>query len=141
MNRLDSIEQDYLKKKIPAVKSGDTVRVHTRIVEGTKERIQIFEGVILRLRGSGTRRTMTVRKISYGVGVERIFPISSPNVAQIEFVSRGRVRQSRLYYLRQLFGKKARLTQEINVKVGDEDGAKAKKAPAPAEEKPAAESQ
>lgn len=121
MNRLDAIEKDYTKKKIPPIRSGDTVRVHTRIVEGNKERIQIFEGVVLRLRGSGSRRTMTVRKVSYGVGVERIFPIHSPVVAQIEFVSRGRVRQSRIYYLRQLFGKKSRLAKDTSFTLKETD--------------------
>lgn len=112
MNRLDSIEEAYATRKIPPIKAGDTVRVHTKIKEGDKERIQVFEGVVLRLHGSGTRRTVTVRKVSYGVGVERIFPVHSPNVTQIEFVSRGKVRQSRIYYMRQRFGKKARMEQE-----------------------------
>lgn len=120
MNRLDHIEKDYQKKKLPELRSGDTVKVHTKIVEGEKERIQVFEGIVIRIHGSGTRKTMTVRKISYGVGVERIFPMHSPNVAQIEFVSRGKVRQSRLYYLRDLSGKKSRLTQVANVEIATE---------------------
>jgi large subunit ribosomal protein L19 len=130
MNSLDWIEKEHCKT-IPDVKAGDTVRVHTRIKEGEKERIQIFEGVILRLHGSGSRKTMTVRKVSYGVGVERIFPVNSPNVTQIEFVARGKVRQSRIYYLRELFGKKARIEKEINFKLTDENKA--------SEESPAAQ--
>ncbi len=114
MNRLDAIEKDYQKDKILPLKAGDQVKVHTRIVEGTRARIQIFEGVIIRMHGSGTRKTMTVRKVSYGVGVERIFPIHSPNIADIEFMSRGKVRRSRIYYMRERFGKKARMEREMN---------------------------
>ena len=112
MNRLDSIEKDYAIRKLPPVQAGDTVRVHSKIKEGTRERIQVFEWVVLRVRGSGTRKTATVRKVSYGVGVERIFPLQSPAIAQVELVSRGKVRQSRIYYMRERFGKKARMERE-----------------------------
>lgn len=129
MNRLDSIEKDYQKKRIPPIKAGDTVRVHTRIVEGNRERIQVYEGVILKIHGSGTRKNMTVRKVSYGVGVERIFPIHSPSIAQIEFVSRGKVRRSRIYYMRQRFGKKARMEREANVFIKNETSNKVEAQP------------
>jgi len=113
MNRLDKIEQDHLIRKLPLLKSGDNVRVHSKITEANRERVQIFDGVVLRVHGSGTRQTLTVRKVSYGVGVERIFPLQSPAIAQIELVSRGKVRQSRIYYLRERFGKKARMEREM----------------------------
>ena len=115
MNRLDALEKDYQKNQDLPLRAGDTIRVHTKIKEGSRERLQVFEGVVLRIHGSGTRKTMTVRKVSYGVGVERIFPVHSPNLAEIEFVSRGKVRQSRIYYLRERFGKKARMARDINV--------------------------
>jgi len=113
MNRLDKIEQDHLIRKLPLLKSGDNVRVHSKITEANRKRVQIFDGVVLRVHGSGTRQTLTVRKVSYGVGVERIFPLQSPAIAQIELVSRGKVRQSRIFYLRERFGKKARMEREM----------------------------
>lgn len=112
MNRLDAIEKDQAVRKVPPLRAGDMVRIHNKITEGNRERVQVFEGVVLRVHGSGTRRMVTVRKVSYGVGVERIFPVQSPALAQIELVSRGKVRQSRIYYMRNLFGKKARLERE-----------------------------
>ncbi len=112
MNRLDTIEKAYIRRRVPHLQAGDQVRIHTRIKEGTRERIQVYEGVILRVRGSGTRQTITVRKVSYSVGVERIFPVQSPAIAQIELVSHGKVRQSRIYYMRERFGKKARMEKE-----------------------------
>ncbi|OGP15773.1 MAG: 50S ribosomal protein L19 [Deltaproteobacteria bacterium RIFCSPLOWO2_02_FULL_50_16] len=93
-------------------RSGDTIRVFSKVKEGEKERLQIFEGVVIKRRGSGAGATFTVRKISYGVGVERIFPVISPSIERVEFVSRGKVRRSKLYYLRDLSGRKARLTAE-----------------------------
>lgn len=96
---------------VPRFRPGDTVKVHVRIKEGAKERIQIFEGVVIGWNAAGARSTVTVRKVSYGVGVERIFPIHSPNIERIEWVRRGRVRRAKLYYLRNLRGKKARLTE------------------------------
>jgi len=98
-------------KPMPQFRPGDTVRVHVRIKEGAKERIQVFEGLVLAYKSAGLRSTMTVRKISYGVGVERIFPIYSPTIEKVEWVRRGKVRQSKLYYLRNLRGKKARLAE------------------------------
>lgn len=109
---LQEIEsQAMAAKPMAQFRPGDTVRVHVRIKEGAKERIQVFEGVVIAFNAAGLRSTMTVRKISYGVGVERIFPVYSPTIDQIEWVRRGKVRQSKLYYLRELRGKKARLSE------------------------------
>jgi large subunit ribosomal protein L19 len=113
MNILDTIERESMRKDLPPFRSGDTVRVHVRVKEGDKERIQVFEGVVIRRRRGGNSATFTVRKISYGVGVERIFPVESPSVAKVEIKSRGHVRRSRLYYLRDLRGKKARLRTKL----------------------------
>jgi len=107
-----AVEAKYLKSNIPALRAGDQVKVHTKIKEGDKERIQIFEGVIIAKREGGPRGTFTVRKVSYGVGVERIFPTHSPRIDRIEVVNHGEVRRSRLYYLRDLKGKAARLTHD-----------------------------
>lgn len=112
MNLLEQIQHEKLKGDLPDFRVGDTVRVHTRIKEGDKERIQIFEGVVIRRKGHGTESSFTVRKVSYGVGVERIFPVHSPMVAKMEVTARGKVRRSRLYYLRNLSGKKARIEGE-----------------------------
>ena len=103
--------QSIASKPIPRFRSGDTVRVHVLIKEGAKERTQVFEGVVIAWRSAGLRSTMTVRKISYGVGVERIFPIHSPTIQRIEWVRRGRVRRAKLYYIRKLRGRKARLKE------------------------------
>jgi large subunit ribosomal protein L19 len=107
-----AVEAKYLKKNIPALRAGDQVKVHTKIKEGDKERIQVFEGVIIAKREGGPRGTFTVRKVSYGVGVERIFPTHSPRIDKIEVVNHGEVRRSRLFYLRDLKGKAARLTHD-----------------------------
>ena len=112
MNLVDQIEAQEMKKEVPKVAIGDTVKVHMRIVEGEKERIQIIEGVVIRLHGGGARKTLTVRKISFGVGVERIFPIHSPRVEKIEIVKHAKIRRSKLYYLRGLKGKAARLKEK-----------------------------
>jgi len=109
---LAHIEAKHVKKDVPEFRTGDTVRVHTKIKEGDKERIQIFEGVVIALRRGSVRSMFTVRKVSYGVGVERMFPVHSPRLDRIEVVSRGDVRRSRLYYLRDLQGKAARVQQE-----------------------------
>jgi large subunit ribosomal protein L19 len=111
MNVLDMIEKEQMRADMPAFKSGDTVKVHAKIVEGQKERIQVFQGVVIRKRGGQNRATFTVRKMSSGVGVERTFPLNSPIINKIEVVTRGRVRRSRLYYLRDLRGKKARIKE------------------------------
>ena len=109
MSLLDKFAKEQLREGIPDFRPGDTVKVHVRIVEGEKKRIQIFQGVVIRKRGGGRGATFTVRKISYGVGVERIFPLHSPSIDHVEIVQRGRVRRARLYYLRKLRGKKARI--------------------------------
>ncbi|AZP05226.1 50S ribosomal protein L19 [Jeotgalibaca ciconiae] len=111
MNLIESITQEQLRNDIPAFRPGDTVRVHARVVEGERERIQLFEGVVIKRRGQGISETYTVRKISNGVGVERTFPIHTPRVAQIEVVRHGRVRRAKLYYLRALHGKAARIPE------------------------------
>ena len=113
MNILETIEREAHRKDLPPFRPGDTVRVHVRVKEGDKERIQVFEGVVIRRRRGGASATFTVRKVSYGVGVERIFPVESPSVAKVEIKSRGHVRRARLYYLRDLRGKKARLRSKL----------------------------
>lgn len=112
MNLIEKIRQEGLKQNLPEFRAGDTVRVHCKIKEGDKERIQIFEGITLARKGDGREASFTVRKISYGVGVERIFPLHSPLVDRIEVVTRGKVRRAKLYYLRKLSGKKARIEGE-----------------------------
>jgi large subunit ribosomal protein L19 len=107
----EDITKDQLKSDLPAFRSGDTLRVHVKVIEGTRERIQIFEGVVIKRRGGGISETFTVRKISYGVGVERTFPVHSPKIAQIEVLRRGKVRRAKLYYLRDLRGKAARIKE------------------------------
>jgi large subunit ribosomal protein L19 len=111
MNTTDLVEQSYLRKGIPGFRPGDTVKVHVRVVEGNRERVQVFQGVVLRRSGGGLRETFTVRKISFGVGVERTFPVHSPSIAKLEIVQRGDVRRAKLYYLRDLRGKKARIKE------------------------------
>ncbi len=111
MNKLNQVESEYLRSDIPEFRPGDTLRVHVRVIEGSKERIQVFQGVVIARRGGGTRETITVRKISSGVGVERIFPLHSPTVEKYEVVRRGRVRRAKLYYLRDLRGKAARIVE------------------------------
>lgn len=108
---IDAITNEQLRSDIPEFRPGDTVRVHARIVEGTRERIQMFEGVVIKRRGAGISEMYTVRKISNGVGVERTFPIHSPRVAKIEVLRLGRVRRAKLYYLRELRGKAARIPE------------------------------
>ena len=109
---ISDIESKYLRKDLPDFHPGDSVRVHTKIKEGDKERIQVFEGVVIRHRKGDLRAMFTVRKVSYGVGVERMFPVHSPRIDKVEVLGHGEVRRSRLYYLRDLQGKKARLHQE-----------------------------
>jgi large subunit ribosomal protein L19 len=111
MNKTDPIEQSFLRSDLPQFRPGDTVKVHVRVVEGNRERVQVFQGVVIRRQGGGLRETFTVRKISFGVGVERTFPVHSPSVAKLEVVARGRVRRAKLYYLRELRGKKARIKE------------------------------
>src|SRR4029453_888759 len=111
MNTTDLIEQPFLRNDIPEFRPGDTVKVHVRVVEGNRERVQVFQGVVIRRSGGGLRETFTVRKISFGVGVERTFPLHSPSIAKLEVVQRGHVRRAKLYYLRDLRGKKARIRE------------------------------
>ncbi|MHC1790049.1 50S ribosomal protein L19 [Solidesulfovibrio sp.] len=109
MNVIETIEREQLRLDMPAFRPGDTIKVHLRIIEGEKERIQVFQGAVLRLRKGGVNSTFTVRKVSDGVGVERVFPMHSPFIERVEVVSQGKVRRSRLYYLRALRGKAARI--------------------------------
>ncbi|AGL02144.1 50S ribosomal protein L19 [Desulfoscipio gibsoniae] len=111
MDLIKAIEQDQFKDNIPDFRPGDTVKVHVKVVEGNRERIQVFEGVVIRRRGGGLGETFTVRRVSYGVGVERTFPLHSPRIDKIEVTKRGRVRRARLYYLRKLRGKAARIKE------------------------------
>jgi len=111
MNTTDLVEKSYLRKGLPQFRPGDTVKVHVRVVEGNRERVQVFQGVVIRRSGGGLRETFTVRKISFGVGVERTFPLHSPSIAKLEMVQRGHVRRAKLYYLRDLRGKKARIKE------------------------------
>ena len=111
MHALMDLEQTQMKEELPEFRAGDTVRVHVRIIEGTRERVQAFQGVVLGISGSGVRRTFTVRKVSSGIGVERIFPLHSPRIDNIEVVRHGRVRRAKLFYLRKLRGKAARIRE------------------------------
>ncbi|TYR82700.1 50S ribosomal protein L19 [Priestia megaterium] len=108
---IEEITKEQLKTDLPAFRPGDTVRVHVNIVEGSRERVQVFEGVVIKRRGGGISETFTVRKISYGVGVERTFPLHTPKIAKIEVMRRGKVRRAKLYYLRELRGKAARIKE------------------------------
>jgi len=126
---ISEIERKQVRQDLPDFRPGDAVRVHTKIREGDKERIQVFEGVVIRHRRGSARSMFTVRKVSYGVGVERMFPVYSPRIDKIEVMGHGEVRRSRLYYLRDLQGKAARLTQEEGPV---ESSAAAPAAPAPA---------
>ena len=112
MNIIETLEKEQLRSDIPVFAPGDKVRVHAKIVEGNRERIQVFEGRVIARQGVGVRETFTVRHISYGIGVERLFPVHSPRIAKIEVVSRGVVRRAKLYYLRNLTGKAARIKEK-----------------------------
>jgi large subunit ribosomal protein L19 len=112
MNTLDALDAKSLRSDIPDFRPGDTVKVHVRVVEGTRERTQLFQGVVIRRQGGGIRETFTVRKISFGVGVERTFPVHSPIINRIEVVTRGAVRRAKLYYLRDLRGKAAKIKEK-----------------------------
>jgi large subunit ribosomal protein L19 len=111
MNPTDLVERPYLRDDVPDFRAGDTVRVHVRVVEGERERVQVFEGVVIRRRGSQLSETFTVRKVSFGVGVERTFPVHSPMISKIEVSTRGDVRRAKLYYLRSRVGKKAKVKE------------------------------
>lgn len=109
MDYIKMIEEEQLRKDLPDFRPGDTVRVHVKVVEGARERIQVFEGVVIKIKGGGLRETFTVRRVTYGVGVERTFPMHSPRIDKVEVMRRGRVRRAKLYYLRGLSGKAARI--------------------------------
>src|SRR5437773_12204849 len=111
MNKTDLVDKAYLDADVPPFRPGDTVRVHVRVVEAGRERIQVFQGVVIRRQGGGLQETFTVRKVSFGVGVERTFPVHSPSIGKLEVVTRGKVRRAKLYYLRELRGKRARIRE------------------------------
>src|SRR2546421_4674481 len=111
MDKIDRVEKPRLRDDLPDFRPGDTVKVHVRVVEAGRERIQVFQGVVIRRQGGGLRETFTARKISFGVGVERTFPVHSPSISRIEVVARGKVRRAKLYYLRELRGKRARIKE------------------------------
>jgi large subunit ribosomal protein L19 len=112
MNTLDALDAESLRSDIPDFRPGDTLKVHVRVVEGSRERVQVFQGVVIRRQGGGIRETFTVRKVSFGVGVERTFPVHTPIIARIEVVTRGDVRRAKLYYLRDLRGKAAKIKEK-----------------------------
>lgn len=112
MDIVSTLELEQLRSDIPSFKPGDTVKVHVKVVEGTRERIQVFEGVVIKRQGASARETFTVRRVSYGIGVERTFPVHSPRLEKIEVVRRGVVRRAKLYYLRNLTGKAARIKEK-----------------------------
>jgi large subunit ribosomal protein L19 len=111
MDLIKEVEKRNFKEGLPQFSPGDTVKVHVKVVEGARERVQVYEGVIIGRQGSGTRETFTVRRVTFGIGVERIFPVHSPSISKIEVVKRGRVRRAKLYYLRQRTGKAARIKE------------------------------
>jgi large subunit ribosomal protein L19 len=112
MNATDLVDRAHVRDDVPAFAPGDTLKVHVRVVEGSRERVQVFQGVVIRRKGSGVRETFTVRKVSFGVGVERTFPVHSPIIARIEVVTRGDVRRAKLYYLRDRIGKAAKVKEK-----------------------------
>ena len=111
-NVIDTLHADSLRTDVPAFRAGDTIKVHVKVVEGNRSRVQVFQGVVIRVQGSGIGRTFTVRKVSFGVGVERTFPVHTPIVEKIELVTRGDVRRAKLYYLRDLRGKAAKIKEK-----------------------------
>lgn len=129
MNKTDLVDKAYLRADLPEFRPGDTVKVHVRVVEAGRERVQVFQGVVIRRQGGGIRETFTVRKVSFGVGVERTFPVHSPTIAKLEVVTKGRVRRAKLYYLRERRGRKARIrerredvaTEVARIEATDED--------------------
>jgi large subunit ribosomal protein L19 len=116
MNTLDALDAQSLRSDIPDFRPGDTLKVHVRVIEGSRERVQVFQGVVIRRQGGGIRETFTVRKVSFGVGVERTFPVHSPNIAEVEVAARGDVRRAKLYYLRDLRGKAAKIKEKREAK-------------------------
>ena len=113
MELVKALSNQYMKEELPEMRVGDTVRVHVRIKEGSRERIQVFEGTIIARKHGGISETITVRRVSYGVGCEKVFPVHSPNVAMVETVRKGKVRRAKLYYLRERFGKAAKVKEKV----------------------------
>ncbi len=138
MNRLQRLEQTFPINTLPEFEIGDSVRVHVRVVEGEKERVQVFEGVVIARKGKKVSEMFTVRKISHNVGVERIFPVNSPNIAQLEVIRKGKVRRAKLYYLRDKIGKKAKVPERDYSRI-KKSKTVAKAAPAEAQAAPAAD--
>ena len=130
MQTLDSVDAASLRTDVPDFRPGDTLKVHVRVVEGNRARVQVFQGVVIRRQGGGIRETFTVRKVSFGVGVERTFPVHTPIISKIEVVTRGDVRRAKLYYLRDLRGKKAKIKEKRDVLVKTGDAAKSEPAQA-----------
>ncbi len=122
MNVLDALDAASLRKDIPTFRSGDELKVHVRVIEGSKSRIQVFQGIVIRRQGDGVRETFTIRKVSYGVGVERTFPVHTPVIEKIELVKKGEVRRAKLYYLRDLRGKAAKIREKRDGVEGYGDG-------------------
>lgn len=114
MDLIRSIEDEFIKDNLPEFRVGETIQVHYRIIEGTRERVQVFEGIVIKKQGKSSRKTFTVRRISYGIGVERTFLINSPRIAEIKVVRKGKVRRAKLYYLRDRQGKAAKVKEKIN---------------------------
>jgi large subunit ribosomal protein L19 len=115
MNTLDDLDAQILRSDIPAFRPGDTLKVHVKVIEGSRSRVQVFQGVVIRRQGAGARETFTVRKVSFGVGVERTFPVHTPNIEKIEVFTRGAVRRAKLYYLRDLRGKAAKIKEKREI--------------------------
>jgi large subunit ribosomal protein L19 len=135
MNVIQQLEKEQQKEKVPALRAGDTVKVHAKVVEGTRERIQVFEGTVIRVTGGGLRQNFTVRRVTHGVGVERTFMIHSPRIDKIDVLRHGDVRQGRLYYLRGKVGKEARIRERRRlIREGEGEGEAEAEAPANAEE-------
>ncbi len=137
MNRLQRLEQTYPTNTLPDFEIGDNVKVHVKVIEGEKERVQVFEGTVIARKGKKFSETFTVRKISYSVGVERIFPVNTPNIAKVEVVRKGKVRRAKLYYLRDKIGKKAKVAEREYSRVAKKPSAKT--APVVAQAAPAAD--
>jgi len=112
MHTLDTLDAESLRSDVPDFRAGDSLKVHVRVIEGTRSRVQVFQGVVIRRQGGGLRETFTVRKVSFGVGVERTFPVHTPVIEKIEVITRGDVRRAKLYYLRDLRGKKAKIKEK-----------------------------
>jgi large subunit ribosomal protein L19 len=137
MNVIQQLEKEQQKQKVPALRAGDTVRVHAKVVEGTRERIQVFEGTVIRVTGGGLRQNFTVRRVTHGVGVERTFMIHSPRIDKIDVLRHGDVRQGRLYYLRGKVGRAARIRERRRLVADDADAEEAEQSPETEEEEPA----